>query len=97
MAGVTQLKIQESAEEHEALVGQQQNARIKQRVQALYLIKAEKTKVNVSAKILGKHRSTVHRWLADYQNGGLKAVVELGTSSGRTRTIPKWAVASLKK
>lgn len=52
---------------------------------------------SVYAKILGKHRGTVHRWLADYREGGIEAVVEFGTSSGRKRAIPDWAVSSLKK
>ena len=46
---------------------------------------------------MGKHRGTVHRWLADYREGGIEAVVEFGTSSGRKRAIPDWAVSSLKK
>jgi DNA invertase Pin-like site-specific DNA recombinase len=80
IAGVTQLEIKESVEEMEGLVRQHKHDRIKQRVQALYLIKAENTKVKAIAKILGKHRSTVHRWLADSKNGGIEAVVWFGTS-----------------
>ncbi|MBD2491667.1 helix-turn-helix domain-containing protein [Aulosira sp. FACHB-615] len=53
--------------------------------------------VSEIAKILGKHRATVHRWLADYREGGMDAVVEFGYSSGRKRAIPSWAVSSLKK
>lgn len=48
-------------------------------------------------KTLGRHRGTVQRWLADYRNRGIEAVVEFGTSPGRTRIIPNWAVSSLKK
>ncbi|MGH8001148.1 MAG: hypothetical protein ACREPR_17400 [Brasilonema sp.] len=39
MAGVTHIEIQESVEELEALVRQQNNARLKERLQALYMIK----------------------------------------------------------
>lgn len=39
MAGVTHIDIQESVEELEVLVRQQNNARIKERLQALYMIK----------------------------------------------------------
>ncbi len=46
---------------------------------------------------MGKHRGTVHRWLADYREGGIEEIVEYGTSSGRKRAIPDWAVSSLKK
>ncbi len=97
MTGVVHINIQESVEELEGLVRQQKNTRIKERLQALYLIKAQDLKVSAIAKILGKHRGTVHRWLADYREGGIEAVVEFGTSSGRKRAIPDWAVSSLKK
>lgn len=97
MTGVVHINIQESVEELEGLVRQQKNTRIKERLQALYLIKAQDLKMSAIAKILGKHRGTVHRWLADYREGGIEAVVEFGTSSGRKRAIPDWAVSSLKK
>ncbi len=35
--------------------------------------------------------------MADYREGGIKAVLEFGTSPGRARVIPDWAVSSLKK
>jgi hypothetical protein len=54
-------------------------------------------KVGALAKILGKHRGRIPRGLADYRQGDIKAVVELGTSSGRTRRIPDWALLSLNK
>lgn len=97
MTGVVHIEIRESVEELEGLVRQQKNARLKERIQALYLIKSQQMKVSALAKLLGKHRGTIHRWLADYRAGGIEAVVEFGTSSGRTRAIPDWAVSSLKK
>ncbi|MCC5653727.1 helix-turn-helix domain-containing protein [Nostoc sp. XA013] len=97
MAGITRIEIKESAEELEALLRQQRNARIKERVQALYMIKAQGTSVCAIAKILGKHRSTVQRWLAEYRETGIETMLEFGVSPGRTRVIPNWAVESLKK
>nr|WP_322746458.1 winged helix-turn-helix domain-containing protein [Nostoc sp. LEGE 12450] len=47
--------------------------------------------------MLGKHRSTVQRWLADYRETGIGTMLEFGISPGRTRVIPNWAVESLKK
>lgn len=41
MAGVVNIDIKESVEELEGLVRQQKNARLKERLQALYLIKAQ--------------------------------------------------------
>ena len=97
MAGITPIDIKESAEELEAYVGQQKKVRIKERVQALYLIKVQHMDLWTIAKTLGKHRSTVQRWLADYRFGGIDAVVKFGTSTGRQKVIPNWAVESLKK
>lgn len=45
MAGITHIEIKESVEELEALVRQEKNARLKERVQALYLIKAQQLNV----------------------------------------------------
>ena len=75
MAGITPIDIKESAEELEAYVRQQKKVRIKERVQALYLIKVQHMDICTIAKTLGKHRSTVQRWLADYRFGGIDAVV----------------------
>lgn len=97
MAGVTHIEIEESVEELEELLRHQKQSRCKERIQALYLIKGQEMSVSEIAKILGKHRGTVHRWLADYREGGMEAIVEFGTSSGRKRVIPDWAVSSLKK
>ncbi|MBW4636565.1 MAG: helix-turn-helix domain-containing protein [Iphinoe sp. HA4291-MV1] len=97
MAGVTHIDIQESVEELEAMVRQQNNVRLKERLQALYMIKNQGISVCAIAKILGKHRSTVQRWLADYRETGIETMLEFGVSPGRTRVIPNWAVESLKK
>jgi transposase len=97
MAGVTHINIQESVEELESLVRQQSNPRLKERLQALYMIKNQDMSVCAIAKILGKHRSTVQRWLADYRETGIERMLEFGVSPGRTRVIPSWAVESLNK
>ena len=46
MTGITHIEIQESADELEALLRQQDNARLKQRVQVLYMIKTQKISVS---------------------------------------------------
>lgn len=97
MAGVTHIDIQESVEELELLIREQSNPRLKERLQALYMIKNQGISVCAIAKILGKHRSTVQRWLADYRESGVERVLEFGVSPGRKRVIPNWAVESIKK
>jgi transposase len=49
------------------------------------------------AGVVGKHRGTVQRWLADYQEQGLDRFLELQEATGRPRVIPDWAVESLKR
>lgn len=97
MAGITHIEIKESAEELETLVRQQNNARLKERLQALYMIKTQGMSVCAIAKVLGKHRGTIQRWLACYREAGIGTMLEFRISSGRTRVIPNWAVESLKK
>jgi transposase len=97
MSGVVHIEIQESVEELESFVRQQNNPRLKERLQALYMIKNQGLSVSASAKILGRHRSTVQRWLAGYRQTGIKGLLQFEVSPGRTKTIPNWAVESLKK
>lgn len=97
MAGVTHIEIEESVEELEGLLKDKKESRLKERIQALYLVKAQSLSVSAIAKILGRHRGTVQRWLADYRDGGIKRILEFGISPGRKRIIPDWAVASLNK
>lgn len=97
MAGITNIEIEESLEELESLLRQESNPRQKERLQALYMIKNQGISVCAIAKILGKHRSTVQRWLADYRETGIKMMLEFKTSSGRKKIIPNWAVESLNK
>jgi len=98
MSGVTHIRIRESLEELEAHLRQQKNPRLKERIQALYLLKVgQLASVIEVAKALGRHRATVQRWLAAYRQDGLEAMLEFKTSPGRTPIIPQWAVNSLQK
>jgi transposase len=97
MAGVTRIDIQESVEELALLIRQQKQSRQKERLQALYMIKSEGMSVSAIATTLGKHRSCVQRWLADYRESGIEKMLLFGKSSGRSRVIPNWAVESIKK
>lgn len=97
MVGVTQIEIEESAEKLELLISKESNPRVKERLPGLYLIKKQGISISEIAKILGKNRSTVPRWLKEYREEGRGKMVKVGSSSGRTRVIPKWAIESLKK
>jgi transposase len=98
MVGVTRLKVQETAVELEALLQKQSNPMLKERLQVLYLLQLpEAMSVSAVAKVIGRHRSSVQRWLSVYGDGGLDRLLEVRQSPGRPRVIPAWAVTSLQK
>ena len=63
MVCVVKLDILESVEELQEILSQQTDSKLKQKVQALYLLKigAANTIEQIS-KLLGCHRTTVSRW-----------------------------------
>jgi transposase len=98
MVGVTRLKVQETAAELEALLQKQSNPMLKERLQVLYLLQLpEAMSVSAVAKVIGRHRSSVQRWLSVYGDGELDRLLEVRQSRGRPRVIPEWAVTRLQK
>ena len=98
MAGRTKVVVKESAEELKEKMNQQFQAKRKERLQALYLLKTGQCQTIIEvAAIVGRGRSTVHRWLHDYQQGGLAQLIAPGNKPGRKRKIPDWAVKQLEK
>ncbi len=88
MAGVTSIEVKESQQELEQLIQEQTNPKLKERLQVIYLLKLPDA-LNISqiAKVVGKHRGTVQRWLASYRVQGLDALLEIKHSPGRPRVI----------
>lgn len=98
MAGVTRIGIQETAAELEELIQKQSNPILKERLQVLYLLQLpEAMSVSAIAKVIGRHRGSVQRWLSLYREAGLDGLLETRQSPGRPRVIPEWAVTSLKR
>lgn len=98
MAGVYKLDISESVEELKVLLRRQTSASDKERVQLLYLLKSEQAKtVQAAAKLLGRHRVTVQRWLRLYDQGGLASLLSHKPRLGRQPSIPQWAQDALNK
>ena len=99
MAGVCQLKIDETAEELKNLLGRQKTVSGFERVQALYLFKIGQVRtVKDLAVMMGKHRITVQRWLQKYRQGGMPALLgEDRKSPGRKPTIPASALERLQQ
>ncbi len=49
------------------------------------------------AAMLGRHDTTVSRWLSKYRQGGIKALLTIKSSPGRTPSIPPEIIARLKE
>lgn len=98
MSSVTRVEVKENAEELAQLLQVQTNAKLKERLQVLYLLKLpQPMTISAIARVIGKHRGTIQRWLATYQAQGIDGVLEVKKSSGRPTVIPAWAVMSLKR
>ncbi len=98
MSGVTKVVITESSEQLKEQMNQQFKAREKERLQALYWLKSGKCQQIIEiAALLGRSRSTIHRWFQAYQKGGLAKLIGPGKKPGRKPQIPDWAIAKLEK
>jgi len=88
MAGNTKIEITETEEELRNLLRQQKTGLQKERVQALYLLKTQQVEtVQKLARILGRGRITLHRWLKLYRELGINGLLEQKKSSGRPPII----------
>ncbi|MBM0743307.1 helix-turn-helix domain-containing protein [Phormidium sp. CLA17] len=64
----------------------------------LYLLKlADARSISAIAKVVGRHRGSVQRWLSQYREAGLNGLLETRQSSGRPQVIPGWALKSLQR
>lgn len=96
MAGNTKIEITETEEELRNLLRQQKTGSQKERVQALYLLKTQQVEtVQKLARILGRGRITLHRWLKLYRELGINGLLEQKKSSGRPPIINSSAIEQL--
>lgn len=88
MCRVVKINITENEEELKTLLNKQQSASLKERILALYLLQTKQVEtVQHLAVLLGRGRITVQRWLRQYREGGLNALLEVKTSTGRKPII----------
>lgn len=98
MSGVLKIDISETSEELKAVLNQQQRASQRSKVQVLWWLKTgQATSVDQLAQMSGCHRTTVSRWLSQYRQSGLEALLRVKPRSGRPRTIPSDVLAALKQ
>lgn len=81
-------EIKESVEELRDRLRIEKRARIKQRIQVLYLLKTQRAHTILDiAQILAIHRATIGRWLRWYELGGLEGMLEIRTKPNRQSLI----------
>lgn len=88
MCRVVKIDITENDEELKTLLHKQHSASLKERILALYLLQTKQVEtVQHLAVLLGRGRVTVQRWLRQYREGGLNALLEVKTKTGRKPII----------
>jgi transposase len=88
MAGVIKIQITESTQELKRQLNLSENSEVKERLQVLYWLKTKQVQTTSAiANLIGKHRTTVSRWLSKYRQGGLEKLLEVKKSPGRVPII----------
>ena len=99
MSGVVKIEINESADILKILLQKAKTPQEKERLQTLYWLKTKTiTTVTQIARMLGRNRVTVQKWLHKYRTGGLALFLEPKTNlGGRPRSIPGSVIDKLKE
>lgn len=99
MARTLKLEIQESSEElKELLLDKQTSVQMKERLQALYLLKTGTlSTLQELSSVLVRDPSTIYRWFQKYKREGLEGLLKPYKSPGKTTTIPSAALAKLEQ
>ena len=98
MSGVVKIEIRETEEELKALLGREKDAHRHEKLQVLYWLKTKTVDSVLSAAVrLGKHRTTIQRWLSSYRSGGIEELLLQKPRSGRPRIMNPETVERLSK
>jgi hypothetical protein len=70
------IEIRETEEELKALLRKEKDATRYEKLQVLYWLKTQTVETVLSAAVrLGKHRTTIQRWLSSYRSGGIEELL----------------------
>lgn len=90
--------ITETADELKQLMNTQQKAKLKERVQALYLLKKGQAKtLQALVDLLGRSKSTIESWLTLYRKQGLLGLVAWNYHGGQPPAIPEPVLTVLRE
>jgi transposase len=88
MSGVVLIEIRETEEELKALLRKEKDATRYEKLQVLYLLKTQTVETVLSAAVrLGKHRTTIQRWLSSYRAVAIEKLLFQKPRSGTPRIM----------
>lgn len=97
MSGKLKIEIRESEKQLLKLLRQEKEPLVKERIQILYWLKTRQVEtVNHLGTLIGRHRTTVSRWLGEYRDSGIDGLVKVGKSSGRNKAIAKKIISQIE-
>ncbi len=89
--------IQESADELKQRLSRERHPAKQQRLHALYLLASGQARRRTDvATLLGVDRNTVGRWLAQYEHGGLPALLDIYVPAGKRKPLSTDQLAHLR-
>jgi transposase len=95
---MVKIEIAETTTELKNLLRLTEFVEVRERIQVIYWIKSDRVKtITAISLLLGKHRTTIFRWLKTYRTQGLKALLTKEKSSGRNKKITPFIEQSLRK
>ena len=98
MSGVVRIEIRSTAAELKDLMRQEKDAVRLEKLQVLYWLKTQMVDSVLSAAVrLGKHRTTIQRWLSSYRSGGLAELLSQKPRSGRPKIMKAQTIEKLEK
>jgi transposase len=98
MSGVVKIEIRETAAELKDLMRQEKDALRQEKLQVLYWLQTQMVDSVLSASVrLGKHRTTIQRWLSSYRSGGITELLSQKPRSGRPKIMKAQTIEKLEK
>jgi transposase len=98
MSGVVRIEIRETTEELKTLMRKEKDVLRHEKLQVLYWLKTKTIDSVLSAAVrLGKHRTTIQRWLSSYRSGGIAELLSQKPRSGRPRIMNAQIVEKLEQ
>ena len=90
--------ILETVDELKQLMNAQQKAKLKERIQTLYLLQNKRAKtLQDLADFLGRSRSTIESWLTLYRKKGLLGLLAWNYHGGQPLAIPEPVLTELRE